>query len=98
MATGVGVSVRTIWKWVRRFREEGATLQDRSSRPARIAHPLPRYQRRQILRSRRKRWSSRPGTCSRWNLESFVILQSFREARQEGDSRVDPRVRDHAIL
>ena len=58
VATGAGVSVRTIWKWVRRFRVEGATLQDRSSRPARIARQLPRYQRRQILRSRRKRWSS----------------------------------------
>jgi transposase InsO family protein len=58
VAVGAGVSVRTIWKWVRRFREAGATLQDRSSRPARIARQLPRHQRRQILRSRRKRWSS----------------------------------------
>ena len=58
VAVGAGVSVRTIWKWVRRFRQAGAPLQDRSSRPARIARQLPRRQRRQILRARRRRWSS----------------------------------------
>lgn len=58
VAAGVGVSVRTIWKWVRRFREHAGTLADRSSRPTRIARQLPRCHRRQILRARRKRWSS----------------------------------------
>jgi transposase-like protein len=33
-AQAAGVSVRTAYKWLRRFREEGeAGLQDRSSRP-----------------------------------------------------------------
>ncbi len=58
VAAGAGISVRTAWKWVRRYREEGAGLPDRSSRPRRIARQLPRAKRRQILRSRRKRWSS----------------------------------------
>jgi transposase len=58
VAAGAGISVRTVWKWVRRYREQGAALQDRSSRPQRIARPLRRGQRRQILRARRKRWSS----------------------------------------
>ena len=58
VAAGAGVSVRTVWKWVQRFREQGGALEDRSSRPARIARQLPRHQRRQILRSRRKHWSS----------------------------------------
>lgn len=64
IARGVGVSVRTVWKWVRRLREDaaaGASAADRSSRPRRIARQLPRHQRRQrrqILRARRKRWSS----------------------------------------
>lgn len=58
VAAGAGISVRTVWKWVRRYREEGAALPDRSSRPQRIARQLRRCQRRQILRSRRKRWSS----------------------------------------
>lgn len=58
VAAGAGISVRTVWKWVRRYREEGAELLDRSSRPQRIARQLRRCQRRQILRARRKRWSS----------------------------------------
>jgi transposase InsO family protein len=58
VATGAGVSVRTVWKWVQRYREKDTALRDRSSRPARIARQLPRCQRRQILRARRKRWSS----------------------------------------
>ncbi|MBF7054602.1 helix-turn-helix domain-containing protein, partial [Halomonas sp. KAO] len=36
VAQAQGVSVRTVYKWVRRFREEGQEgLQDRRSRPAR---------------------------------------------------------------
>jgi transposase InsO family protein len=58
VAAGAGVSVRTIWKWVRRFRESAGGLEDRSSRPGRIARQLPRRHRRQILRARRRRWSS----------------------------------------
>lgn len=62
VAHGCGVSVRTVWKWVHRCRELGEvtarSTTDRSSRPRRIARQLPRHQRRQILRARRKRWSS----------------------------------------
>ncbi len=42
VAEGYGVSVRTVAKWVRRFREEGAAgLEDRSSRPQRTPHVTP---------------------------------------------------------
>jgi len=62
VAVGCGVSVRTIWKWVRRCREADAVTPqattDRSSRPRRIARQLPRSRRRQVLRARHKRWSS----------------------------------------
>ena len=59
VAAGAGVSVRTVWKWVRRYRDDAAsTLADRSSRPKRIARQLKRCRRRQIHRSRLKRWSS----------------------------------------
>jgi transposase InsO family protein len=59
VAATVGVSVRTIWKWVARARAEGLeALGDRSSRPRRSPRQLPRHQRRQILRARRRRWSS----------------------------------------
>lgn len=59
VATGAGCSVRTVWKWVGRFREGGdASLGDRSSRPQRLGTRLPRARHRQILRGRRRRWSS----------------------------------------
>ena len=41
-AQASGVSVRTAYKWLRRFREEGeAGLDDRSSRPKSCPHALP---------------------------------------------------------
>ena len=42
VAEGVGVSVRTVAKWVRRFRTGGvAALEDGSSRPGAPAHQTP---------------------------------------------------------
>ncbi|MGH7710832.1 MAG: IS481 family transposase [Gemmatimonadaceae bacterium] len=59
VAHGAGISLRTLRKWIQRYRHEGAAgLEDRRSRPHRIRRQLPRYQRRQILRARRRRWSS----------------------------------------
>jgi transposase InsO family protein len=59
VARGACVSPRTIWKWLQRFKLEGvAGLQDRSSRPQRLARRLPRYRHRQVEKARRKRWSS----------------------------------------
>jgi DNA-directed RNA polymerase specialized sigma24 family protein len=50
---------RTVEKWLARYRAEGrAGLEDRSSRPRRLARQLPRHQRRQIIKARAKRWSS----------------------------------------
>jgi transposase len=43
-AEGAGVSVRTVAKWVRRFREAGiAGLEDGSSKPGRAAHQTPAW-------------------------------------------------------
>ena|SRR5688572_9452420 len=59
VARGMGVSERTAWKWVGRFRREGAPgLADRSSRPRRSPRMLSRTKRRQILKLRRQRRSS----------------------------------------
>lgn len=50
VAVGAQCSVRTIWKWVARFRQAGELgLRDRSS---------PRARHRQILRGCHPRWSS----------------------------------------
>ncbi|HEX9108550.1 MAG TPA: IS481 family transposase [Longimicrobiales bacterium] len=60
VAAARGVSVRTAYKWRRRFLEGGRdALQDRSSRPRHSPRRLHRALRRQILRLRRRRWSSR---------------------------------------
>lgn len=76
VAAGTGISVRTVWKWVRRYRTEGAALGDRSSRPQRIARQLGRCQRRQILRARRKRWSSlRIANHYRLPISTVVTIQ-----------------------
>jgi transposase InsO family protein len=59
LALEFGVSRRTVRKWWHRYLTEGeAGLRDRSSRPLRSPAQLPRYQRRQIERRRRQRWSS----------------------------------------
>ena len=59
VAAGIGVSLRTVKKWVARYRAEGAVgLVDRSSRPRRSPRRLGRTKRRQILKLRRQRRSS----------------------------------------
>jgi len=59
VAQGAGCSVRTVWKWVARYRAGGeSALADRSSRPHRLGTRLPRYRHRQILRARHRRWST----------------------------------------
>lgn len=58
VATRCDVSTRTVWKWVRRCRDEGrAGLRDRSSRPQHSPRRLARPRRRQILRLREQRRS-----------------------------------------
>ena len=56
-AAAFHVSARTVWKWVRRFREGGrAALRDRSSRPHRSPRQTPPALERRIaaLRARRR--------------------------------------------
>ena len=52
-----GVSVRTAYKWLARFRAEGAAgLADRTSRPQRCPHATSIEQRQQFELLRRQRW------------------------------------------
>lgn len=60
VAVARGVSLRTVYKWRRRYLEGGReALRDGSSRPKRFPGRLHRRVRRQILRLRRRRWSGR---------------------------------------
>ena len=58
VAVEMGVSRRTAFKWLKRFREEGEEgLRDRSSKPHHHPRRIPRHRRRQIERLRRQGWS-----------------------------------------
>jgi transposase InsO family protein len=58
-AAAAGVSERTVWRWLRRWREEGAAgLADRSSRPHRSPTQLPRPQVDAIEKLRRLRMTA----------------------------------------
>ncbi|MDF9443521.1 IS481 family transposase, partial [Stenotrophomonas acidaminiphila] len=55
-AHAAGVSVRTAYKWLKRYREEGpAGLVDRSSRPQTCPHATPPAIVAQVLEQRRSR-------------------------------------------
>ena len=60
VATDMGVSVRTVHKWVGRYRAEGeAGLADRSSRPHRLRRPTPPETIERIEALRRQRWTGK---------------------------------------
>lgn len=59
VAEAMGVSVPTVYKWLKRWKAEGeAGLEDRSSRPHHSPRRLPRHRRRQVERLRRRGWST----------------------------------------
>lgn len=59
-AQASGVSVRTAYKWLQRFRTEGlAGLNDRSSRPKTCPHALPAAVLAEVLEQRRSRQTYR---------------------------------------
>lgn len=61
-AHAAGVSVRTAYKWLKRFRQEGpAGLVDRSSRPRGCPHATPQALIEQVLERRVARLLRRVG-------------------------------------
>lgn len=59
VAEGMGISPPTVYKWVKRFRDEGEEgLVDRTSRPRRIPRQTPQEIVRRIIRLRFRRWPS----------------------------------------
>src|SRR4051794_19362640 len=60
VATDMGVSTRTVHKWVVRYLAEGeAGLADRSSRPHRLRRPTPQATVERIEALRRQRWTGK---------------------------------------
>lgn len=57
---GFGVTVKTVGKWVARFKAEGSErLADRSSRPHRLYRPTPAAIVEQVEALRRQRWTGK---------------------------------------
>jgi transposase len=93
VATAFGVDVKTVGKWVGRFRSEGPPgLADRSSRPRRLRRPTPPRTQDQIIALRRQRWTGQqiaqetkasPATVSR-------ILRRARLSRIRDLERLSP--------
>ena len=86
LARMFGVSRQTVRKWLQRYQTEGrAGLSDRPSRPHHSPRRLPRHQRRQIARQRRRHWSSvRIAQHYQLALSTVVHVQ-----RQLGLARLD---------
>jgi transposase len=60
VATAMGVTPKTVGKWVARFAAEGAAgLADRSSRPHRLYRPTPEARAERIAALRRQRWTGK---------------------------------------
>jgi transposase InsO family protein len=60
VATDMGVSARTVCKWVARYQAQGeAGLADRSSRPHRLRQPTPPATVERIETLRRQRWTGK---------------------------------------
>jgi transposase InsO family protein len=60
VAAALGVSEKTVRKWVGRFLDEGETgLLDRSSRPWRLRRPISIRTRQRIEALRRRRWTGK---------------------------------------
>lgn len=78
VAQASGVSVRTVWKWVRRFRREGRSgLRDRSSRPARSPHQVRPALERRIAQLRARRLSG-PQIADRLGLPLSTVGDVLR--------------------
>jgi transposase len=60
VAAGFGITVKTVTKWVARFKAEGAAgLIDRSSRPHRLHRPTPAAIVEEVEALRRQRWTGK---------------------------------------
>ncbi len=60
VAAAFGVSIRTVRKWVDRFRRAGPEgLKDRSSRPHTLCQPTPEAVVSEVERLRRQRWTGK---------------------------------------
>lgn len=90
VALAMGVSVRTAYKWLSRFKYEGeAGLQDRSSRPRHSPRRLARGRRRRIEQLRRKRYTA-PRIARALKLPTSTVVVTLRRLGLERLSLLEP--------
>lgn len=90
-AGAMGVSERTAYKWLARFRDLGLDgLQDRSSAPRRVARRTKRYRIRQVLRLRRRRHTAWE-IAERLDLPRSTVTAILRRAGLNRLRNLDPK-------
>ena len=95
LAREYGVSRQTAAKWRDRWRaERPVLLGDRSSRPRRCPHRMPRWRRHQVLRWRTRRWSS----CRIASHLQLPIAAVVREQRRLGLAQLPRLEPPHPVL
>jgi transposase InsO family protein len=81
VATAFGVDLKTVKKWVDRFKAEGpAGLVDRSSRPHRLRNPTAPETQEQIMALRRQRWTGQQ-VAHETGVSPATVSRILRRAR-----------------
>ncbi len=89
-AEAAGVSLRTAYKWLARYRDEGRSgLADRRSRPRRIPRRTPARVVRRVERLRRRRWTASE-IASRTSIPLSTVSLILRRLGLHRLSRLEP--------
>jgi transposase InsO family protein len=90
VATAFGVDLKTVKKWVERFRSEGpAGLSDRSSRPKTLRRPTPPQTRDQVIALRRQRWTGQQ-IAKETAVSAATVSRILRRARLSRIGDLEP--------
>lgn len=84
-----GVSERTVYRWLARWREGDRLLEDRSSAPHRCPHALPRERVELIERLRRQRWTV-PEIAAALSMPASTVTSVCARIGLNRLSRLDP--------
>ena len=91
VAKAQGVSPRTAYKWLKRYREEGeAGLFDRSSRPKRSPRRIPDQLRAQVAHLHQQRWPYH-AIAFRLNLSKSTVGRILRDEGLNRLSALEPK-------
>ena len=91
MAAALGVSRRTVYKWLARYRKYGPeALYNRSSRPRRSPRRLPVGRVATIAAMRRMRMNS-PRTVSPLSMPFSTVTLELRHLDLNRSSRLEPK-------